>query len=190
MGTPPILTATVPTAEVLAISGHMVPEDHQHTIRPTSYVLRLILLSLVLRLTEVELLVRFVTNKCSPTSPRSTSPISPPTETYSKLVPPRSAMVPLALQQLPGLAISQSSVVGDKNFHENENPFQRTFTNIESFYMLELVQRLIILGKIMLIKIFMQQFFGLGLARGIVFIEKSERNPYHLLKFISLFKPL
>ena len=70
--TPPILTATVPTAEVLAISGHMVPEDHQHTIRPTSYVLRLILLSLVLRLTEVELLVRFVTNKCSPTSPWST----------------------------------------------------------------------------------------------------------------------
>ena len=99
-------------------------------------------------------------------------------------------MVPRALQPQPGLAISQSSVVADKNFHENENPFQRTFTNIESFYMLEFVQRLIILGKIMLIKIFMQQFFGLGLARGIVFIEKSARNPYHLLNFISLFKPL
>jgi len=56
--------------------------------------------------------------------------------------------------------------------------------------MLELVQKLIILGKIMLIKIFMQQFFGLGLAKEKVFFEKSERHPYHLLNFISLFKPL
>ena len=45
-----------------------------------------------------------------------------------------------------------------KIFMKMKNPVQRTFTNIESFHMLELVQKLIILGKIMLIKIFMQQF--------------------------------
>jgi len=65
-----------------------------------------------------------------------------------------------------------------------KNPVQRTFSNIESFYMLGLVHQLIILGKIMLIYIFTQQFFGLGLAREIVLIGKSERNPYHLLNFI------
>ena len=66
------LIAMVLTVEVLAISGLMAPRDHQHTLRPTSSVLKLILLTLVLRLTEVVLLVTSVTNKCSPTSPWST----------------------------------------------------------------------------------------------------------------------
>merc|ERR1712176_774691 len=102
-------------------SGHMAQEDHHLTIKIPSSVLKLIPLTHVLRQTVVELLVTSVTNKCSPTSRWSTSPISPPTETCSKLATPHSALLrpQLVPQPLPGRAISQSSA-DDKNFHENE----------------------------------------------------------------------
>jgi len=152
MDRPTTLQTLTSVVKVPVTSGHMAQEDHHLTIKIPSSVLKLIPLTLVFRLTGVELLVTSVTNKCSLTSQWSTSPISPPTETCSKLVRPHSAILTpqLVPQPLPGRAISQSSA-DDKNFHENEKSSSTHFSNFESFYMLGLVHQLIILGKIMLI---------------------------------------
>ena len=72
MERPTTLQTLTSVVKVPVTSGHMAQEDHHLTIKIPSSVLKLIPLFLVLRQTEVELLVTSVTNKCSPTSQWST----------------------------------------------------------------------------------------------------------------------
>jgi len=80
--------------------------------------------------------------------------------------------------------------VADKNFHENEKPGSTHFYKYRIFPHAKTCSKIDNFGENYAYQNLYATIFGLDLARELVFIEKSERHPYHLLNFISLFKPL